>query len=129
MAFREVEKRPEEIGAFWKPEQIGDCVEGNIYEFAESTFNGRKQVQINLYMGEDENGEAKMTLLPSHADLKRAYVNLNVGDYIRVEVVDKIEPTGKSQYPKFIYKVLVDDDRFVTWDTTDDDYYAEEVIG
>ena len=125
MAFREVEKGPEEIGAFWKPEQIGDAVEGNIFEFAESMFNGRKQVQINLYLGEDENGDAQMTLLPSHADLKRAYVNLKVGDYIRVEVIDKIEPRGKSKYPKFIYEVLVDDDRFVTWPEEDqnDDYY------
>ena len=123
MAFREVEKGPEEIGAYWKPEKVGDFVEGNIYEFAESTYEGRKQVQINLYLGEDEKGEPIMTLLPSHADLKRAYVNLQVGDYIRVEVVEKIEPRGKSQYPKFIYKVLVDDDRFVEWDTSDDDYF------
>lgn len=125
MAFREVEKGPEEIGAFWKPTQVGDVVEGNIYEFAESEFNGRKQVQINLYLGEDDNGEPIMTLLPSHADLKRAYVNLKVGDYIRVEVTDKIEPTGKSQYPKYIYKVLVDDDRFVSWDDDSEDDYFE----
>lgn len=125
MAFKEVEKGPEEIGAYWKPTQVGDVVEGNIYEFAESEFNGRKQVQINLYLGEDENGEPIMTLLPSHADLKRTYVNLKVGDYIRVEVTDKIEPTGKSQYPKYIYKVLVDEDRFVEWDETENDYYEE----
>ena len=125
MAFREVEKGPEEIGAFWKPTQVGDVVEGNIYEFTESTFEGRKQVQINLYLGEDEDGESIMTLLPSHADLKRAYVNLKVGDYIRVEVTDKIEPTGKSKYPKYIYKVLVDDDRFVEWNDPEDDYYEE----
>jgi hypothetical protein len=125
MAFREVEKGPEEIGAYWKPTQVGDAVEGNIYEFAESMYNNRKQVQINLYLGEDENGEPIMTLLPSHADLKRAYVNLKVGDYIRVEVVNKIEPTGNSQYPKFIYKVLVDDDKFVEWDSEDDDEYFE----
>ena len=125
MAFREVEKGPEEIGAYWKPTQIGDVVEGNIYEFAESMYNNKKQVQINLYLGQDENDEPIMTLLPSHADLKRAYVNLKVGDYIRVEVVDKIEPKGNSQYPKFIYKVLVDDDRFVEWDESDDDYYDE----
>jgi len=119
MAFRKVEKGPEEIGAFWKPEQVGDAVEGNIYKFKESMFNGKKQVQIELYL---ENGET--TLLPSHADLKRTYVNLKVGDYIRVEVIDKIEPTGKSKWPKFIYEVLVDDDRFVEWEDDDDDYYA-----
>lgn len=123
MAFREVEKGPEEIGAYWKPTQVGDVVEGNIYEFAEGEFNGRKTVQINLYLGEDETGEPAMTLLPAHADLKRAYVNLKVGDFIRVEVVDKIQ-TENMNYPKWIYKVLVDDDRFVTWDNPDD-YYED----
>ena len=129
MAFKEVEKEPEteRIPPFWKPEKIGDNIEGNIYDFEESTFNGRKQVQINLYCGEDEDGEAIMSLLPAHADLKRTYVNLNVGDYIRVEAVEKIQ-TENMDYPKWIYKVLVDDERKVTWDNTsssDDDYYAE----
>ena len=129
MAFKEVEKEPEteRIPPFWKPEQIGDNIEGNIYDFEESTFNGRKQVQINLYCGEDEDGEAIMSLLPAHADLKRTYVNLNVGDYIRVEAVEKIQ-TENMNYPKWIYKVLVDDERKVTWDDTsssNDDYYAE----
>ena len=126
MAFRKVEKGPEEIGAFWKPEEKGDAIEGNIYDFEEGTFNGRKTVQINLYLGEDENGEPKMTLLPNHADLKRSYSGLEVGDYIRVEVTDKIEPKGKSEYPKFKYDVFVDDDRKVTWDdSSNDDYYAD----
>ena len=127
MAFKEVEKEPEteRIPAYWKPEQVGDSIEGNIYDFEESMYNNRKQVQINLYCGEDENGEPIMSLLPSHADLKRTYVNLNVGDYIRVEAVDKIQ-TENMNYPKWIYKVLVDDERKVTWDnsSSDDEYYA-----
>ena len=129
MAFKEVEKAPEEKGIppYWKPEQIGDAIEGNIYEFDESVYNGKQQIRINLYCGEDENGEPIMSLLPAHADLKRAYVNLKVGDYIRVEAVDKIQ-TENMNYPKWIYKVLVDDDRFVTWDDNDDDYFEEEVI-
>lgn len=126
MAFKEVEKAPEEKGIpkYFKPEQIGDSIEGNIYEFAESTYNGQKQVRINLYCGTDENDEPLMSLLPAHADLKRTYVNLKVGDYIRVEVVDKIQ-TENMNYPKWIYKVLVDEDRFVEWETEDDgdDYY------
>lgn len=126
MAFKEVEKAPEEkqIPKFWKPIQVGDAIEGNIYEFAESTFNGRKQVQINLYCGTDENDEPIMSLLPAHADLKRTYVNLTVGDYIRVEAVDKIQ-TENMDYPKWIYKVLVDKDRFVEWETEDDGEYYE----
>ena len=125
MAFKEVEKAPEEKGIppYWKPEQIGDAIEGNIYEFDESVFNGKPQTRINLYCGEDEDGEPIMSLLPAHADLKRVYVNLKVGDYIRVEAVDKIQ-TENMNYPKWIYKVMADDDRFVTWDNTDE-YYED----
>lgn len=126
MALREVEKAPEEKGIppYWKPEQVGDKIEGNIYEFEESVFNGKSQTRINLYCGEDENDEPIMSLLPAHADLKRTYVNLKVGDFIVVEAVDKIQ-TENMNYPKWIYKVLVDDDRFVTWDDSDDDYFEE----
>lgn len=131
MAFKEVEKAPEEefIPKFWKPEKVGDAIEGNIYDFEESVYNGKKQVQIKLYCGEDEEGESIMSLLPSHADLKRTYVNLNRGDYIRVEAIDKIQ-SENMDWPKWIYKVLVDDEKKVIWpeDNTaedDDDYYAE----
>jgi len=128
MAFREVEKEPEpeRVPPYWKPEKVGDNIEGNIYQFVESTFNGKKQVQINLYCGTDGNDEPQISLLPAHADLKRTYVNLNVGDYIRVEAVDKIQ-TENMDYPKWIYKVLVDEDRKVEWpeETSDDEYYAE----
>ena len=128
MAFREVEKEPEpeRVPPYWKPEKVGDNIEGNIYQFVESTFNSKKQVQINLYCGTDENDEPQMSLLPAHADLKRTYVNLEVGDYIRVEAVDKIQ-TENMDYPKWIYKVLVDEDRKVEWpeETSDDEYYAE----
>lgn len=136
MAFKKVEIGPKEVGDYWKPEEKGDMIEGNIYEFAESTFNDKKQVRINLYLGEDENDEAIMTLLPAHAHLKRYYVNLEKGDYIRVTVSEKIEPSGNNQYPIFKYDVEVDPDRKVEWpdddssyDTEvvmDDDYYAEE---
>ena len=130
MALQDVEIGPEEIGKYWKPEQVGDSVQGNIFEFAESTFNGKKQVQINLYLGQDENDEAIMTLLPSHAHLKRYYVNLNVGDFIVVTVVDIHQPKDKDGnpqgYPRFKYKVQVDPDKKVIWpDEDEDDYYED----
>jgi len=128
MAFREVEKEPEpeRVPPYWKPEKVGDNIEGNIYQFVESMYKGKKQVQINLYCGTDEDNQPIMSLLPGHADLKRTYVNLEVGDYIRVEAVDKIQ-TENMDYPKWIYKVLVDEDRKVEWpeETSDDEYYAE----
>jgi len=129
MAFKEVEKGPEEVGRYWNPEQVGDAVEGNIYGFVTDDYNNKR---IDLYRGENEDGEPVMTMLPPHADLKRTYVNLNRGDYIRVELV-KLIPTKK--HPKRIYKVLIDDERKVEWPdddssyevetVTNDDYYAE----
>ena len=122
MAFKEVEKGPEEFGRYWNPEEVGDIIEGNIYNFVTDDYGNKR---IDLYRGEDEDGEPVMCMLPAHADLKRVYVNLERGDYIRVELIKLIEPKGKSQYPKRIYKVMVDDDRKVEWpeEDSDDDYY------
>ena len=136
MALMDVEIGPEEIGAYWNPEKVGDKVEGNIYEFAESMYDGKKQVRINLYLGRDDNDEAIMTLLPSHAHLKRYYVNLQEGDYIVVTVTDIIPPKTDKGWPKYKYRVQVDPERKVIWPkqnngdyevevVADDDYYAE----
>ena len=138
MAIRDVEIGPEEIGDYWNPEKVGDKIEGNIYEFAKSMFKGKKQVRINLYRGVDENDEPIMTLLPSHAHLKRYYVNLERGDYIIVTVIEVKQPTDENGepkgYPRLKYKVQVDDDKKVEWpeqetgydvETVTDDYYAE----
>lgn len=130
MVLQDVEIGPEEIGAYWKPEKKGDKIEGNIFEFAEDFYNGKKQIRINLYLGRDENDEAIMTLLPSHAHLKRYYVNLNRGDYIVVTVTDVIEPKDENSYPKYKYRVQVDPDKKVTWPENDDgsDYEVETVV-
>ena len=121
MALVEVEKGPSE-DKYWKPEEKGDYVEGYLYKFEKGDYGK----QIVLYKGYDEDsGEYITQTLPAHADLKRTYVNLEVGDYIRVEVVEVKEPTGKSQYGKIIYKVLKDEDRAVEFpsEEDDDDYY------
>lgn len=137
MGLIDVEIGPKEIGDYWNPEKVGDKVEGNIYEFEESMYNNKKQVRINLYLGRDENDEAIMTLLPSHAHLKRYYVNLQEGDYIVVTVKDIIKPKKDGDFPRYKYRVQVDPERKVVWPeendgsdyevetVTDDDYYAE----
>lgn len=131
MAFREVEKGPEEVGRYWSAEKVGDVVEGNIYKFVKDDYGNTR---IDLYLGQDEEDKAILTMLPAHADLKRTYVNLNRGDFIHVEVVELIPPKKEGGHPKRIYKVLVDDDRKVVWpdddssyeaETVSDDYYAE----
>ena len=132
MAFEEVEKGPEEIGRYWNPEEVGAVVEGNIYKFVTDDYGNKR---IDLYLGQDEDDEAILTMLPQHADLKRVYVSLERGDYIRVELIKLIPPKKEDGYPKRIYKVLKDPDRKVAWPdddsnyevetVSDDDYYAE----
>lgn len=131
MAFREVEKGPEEVGRYWNPEEVGDEITGHIYKFVTDDYGNKR---IDLYLGEDEDGEARLTMLPAHADLKRHYVNLERGDYIRVKLTKLIPPKKENGYPKRIYKILVDPDEKVTWpdddsnyevETVSDDYYAE----
>lgn len=121
MAFREVEKGPEEVGRYWNPEEVGAAIEGNIYKFVKDDFNNTR---IDLYLGEGENEEAILTMLPAHADLRRHYVNLERGDYIRVELIKLIPPKKENGHPKRIYKILVDDERKVEWpEDSEDDYF------
>lgn len=121
MAFREVEKGPEEVGRYWNPEEVGAAIEGNIYKFVKDDFNNTR---IELYLGEGENEEAILTMLPAHADLRRHYVNLERGDYIRVELIKLIPPKKENGHPKRIYKILVDDERKVEWpEDSEDDYF------
>ena len=121
MAFEEVEKGPEEIGRYWKPEKVGDSIEGNIYKFVDGDYGK----QIDLYRGMTEDEEYDLCQLPAHADLKRAYANLERGDYIKVEVVEVKKPTGKAKYGKIIYKILKDPDRALDFGNDDEEFYEE----
>ena len=120
MAFEEVEKGPEEHGRYWSPEEIGDQIEGNIYDFVVDSYGNKR---IDLYLGSDDNDEPIMCMLPAHADLKRYYAKLERGDMIQVTLVKLIEPRKEGQYPKRIYKLLKDDSQKVEWPEEDDDYY------
>ena len=122
MAFREVEKGPEEVGRYWNPDEVGAVIEGNIYKFVKDDYNNTR---IDLYLGEAEDETAILCMLPAHADLKRHYVNLKRGDYIRVELIKLIPPKKDGGYPKRIYKVLKDPERKVEWPEDGDDEYFE----
>ena len=112
MAFEEVAIGEEPFSLYWKPQSVGDYIEGNIYDFEKNDY-GHKQ--ILLYKGE-EDGDLLITTLPSHRNLMRYYDNLKIGDYIRVTVTDIKEPAKEGQYPINIYKVQKDPDRFVEFD-------------
>ena len=124
MAFEEVEKGPEEIGRYWNPEEVGEEITGHIYKFVNDEYGNKR---IDLYLGEDEDGEAKITMLPAHADLKRFYVNLERGDYINVKVVKVIPPKKEGGYSRKIYKLLKDPENKVVWPDDDDDESNYEV--
>ena len=123
MVFKEVEKGPQEMGRYWNPEEVGDEITGHIYKFVNDDYGNKR---IDLYLGQDDEDEAILCMLPAHADLKRTYVNLERGDFINVKLTKLIPPKKENGYPKRIYKVLVDPDEKVTWpDDDDEDYYEE----
>ena len=73
--------------------------------------------RIVLDMGDDAEGNLMTTTLPAHAQLQRFIPKLQVGDYIRVELVKLVQPTDEqlaadpSRKPAKIYKVQKDPDR------------------
>lgn len=112
MAFKEIE--PEQsIGKYWKPQKVGDCIEGNIIAFSIDDYEKKR---IELYLGQDEQGEMITTTLPSHANLLSFIPKLKVGDYVHVELKKIIPPKEGHEYGTNIYKVLVDDDQFVEFE-------------
>ena len=120
MAFEDVQ---EAIDTYWNPENVKDSVEGNVYEIKKDNWDNDRVV---LDLGDDEDGNLMTTTLPAHAHLKKFIPNLEIGDYIRVELTKLIPPRKENGYPKRIYKVLKDPDRKVEWpeeESSDDDYF------
>lgn len=112
MAFEEVEIGQEPFSLYWKPQSIGDYIEGNVYDFEEDDYGHERML---LYKGE-EDGDLLITTLPSHGNLRRYHENLKVGDYIRITVTDIKEPSKEGYSPVNIYKVQKDKDRFLEFD-------------
>lgn len=115
MAFEDVTAAAEE---YWAPEEIGDNVEGNVYEIVKDKWDNDR---IVLDLGDDEDGNVITTTLPSHAHLRRFVPKLEVGDYIRVELVKLIDPKeevdadGRKMQPTRIYKVQKDPERKIDY--------------
>ena len=112
MALRTLEKGGAELtNPYPKFEEIGDYVEGNISGFVTDDF-GNKRIQI--FKGfEEETGEPKYQLLPSHANLKQYYDQLDEGVWVRIELKKVIKSKNPEYADKNIYKVQVDDDKYV----------------
>ena len=112
MAFVELEQEPSAAeGLYPRFDEIGDFVEGNISGFIVDDYNNKR---IELW--KEIDGEDSYQILPSHADLKKYYNKLQVGDYVRIELKKIIPSTNPEYNDKKIYKVLVDKERFLEFE-------------
>jgi len=117
MAFEDVQETI--MDKYWKPEKISDNIEGNVYRIVKDQWDNKR---IVLDLGDDEDGNIITTTLPAHAQLQRFIPNLQIGDYIRVELVKQIEPTAEQleanpgRSPTNIYKVQKDPERAIDYD-------------
>ena len=114
MAWEEVE--PVAADKYWKPEEIGDNIEGNVFEITTDDWNNER---IVLDLGDDAEGNLITTTLPAHAQLRSFIPKIKIGDYIRVELIKQIPPTEKQleeqpdRSPTNIYKMQKDPSRAV----------------
>ena len=114
MAWEEVE--PVAADKYWKPEKIGDDIEGNVFEITKDDWNNDR---IVLDLGDDAEGNLITTTLPAHKQLLSFIPKLRIGDYIRVELIKQIPPTEEQlekqpdRSPTNIYKMQKDPSRAV----------------
>ena len=112
MVVKPLNKRDEDIIAknYWNPEEIGETLEGKIKDIYDSIYQdeeGNKKNLGKVLLIEDADGENWET--KPHVDLREYIPQLEVGDYVIIELVDMIEPRNPGGYPKKIYGVGVDD--------------------
>ena len=114
MAWEEVE--PVAADKYWKPEKIGDDIEGNVFEITKDDWNNDR---IVLDLGDDAEGNLITTTLPAHKQLLSFIPKIRIGDYIRVELIKQIPPTEEQlekqpdRSPTNIYKMQKDPSRAV----------------
>ena len=115
MAFIDIEPEEDNSGFSKYPQfkEVGDNIEGNLYEFDKDQWGNKRMV---LDCGEDEDGELLLAYLPSHTHLANFYKKVAIGDYLKVELAKLIPPKEDQEYPTRIYKVQVDPDRHVEYD-------------
>ncbi|PWB87886.1 hypothetical protein [Methanobrevibacter thaueri] len=92
---------------YFNPKRIGENVQGNIINQVEDEYGNTCLV---LDVGTDENGDIKTTTLPAHQSLMDYYDQLEMGDYIYVELVDLVERKDR-EYPIKIYAVGIEEDK------------------
>lgn len=109
MSFIDLEFEVESNVKYWKGDEVGEFLEGNICKEITDGYGNR---QLVVDRGEDEYGNPIYTALPTNASIRRYYKNLMIGDYVRVEFVDIKEPYSEGMYPQKIFRVQKNPDKF-----------------
>ena len=102
MAFRDSKAEEQ----YWNPKEIGENIEGNLFFWLKDQYGNK----VAVFDSVDKDGNTIKTILPSHKNLRRYYNDWNIGDYIRVELVD-IKKLSNQHYMK-IYNVQIDDEQY-----------------
>lgn len=92
-------EKVENSTAFWKPETVGDTVEGEVVKIGNDDEFG---LQVSIKIDDVE------TMLPSHKVLQNRLCKFKVGDYIKVQFTGEELPKVKGQNPMKLYDVWVD---------------------
>jgi len=84
--------------SFWKPESIGEEIEGEVTLVEEDDFG----LRVKIKSGNDE------ITLPSHKLLQNRLKMVKVRDYIKVQYTGEELPKIKGNNPLKLYDVWID---------------------
>ena len=91
-------KKVESNNSFWKPESIGEEIEGEVISVNTDDFGLNVHVKVN-------NDDIT---LPSHKVLQNRLSGVKVGDFIKVQYIREELPKIKGNNPTKIYDVWID---------------------
>lgn len=109
MAFESIEFEVSEKCRFWKGDEEGEYLEGNICEEIEDGYGNR---QFVVDRGTNEFGESIHTTLPTNRSVRNYYKNLMIGDYVKVVFVETRPPFKEGMQPQKIFRIQKDPSRF-----------------
>jgi len=99
MAYREI--KSENNVEFWKPENEGDVLEGEVVAvWPENTFG----LQLDI-----KNHEGIVVKTPSHRALQAKLANIAKGDKVRIVYEEEVPSKKAGNNPTKIYTVYVDE--------------------
>lgn len=82
----------------WKPDTIGDEIEGKVTQILEGEFGEQIEIEIE---------DTRHVELPAHADLKKKTKEIYEGDYVWVELYDYKKSNNPEYSDKPMYRVTV----------------------